>query len=171
MILAKAHIPGIDGTGHDFAGLMELYEQNYMRLRRLVPDLSAIGPVAVSRASGALDLHLRIIERCKYTTTLTLTYQFQDELGWSPAPDLQARIYHDAQAAEVIACGRLKGVRSAESDRRHNQYSLAEKWQINRFLQKWLGYCLRQGHGFPPQSGHDTCTSDAETVGVTTAER
>lgn len=171
MILAKAHIPGIDGTGHDFAGLMELYEQNYIRLRRLVPDLSSVGPVTVSRASGALDLHLRIVERCKYTTTLTLTYQFQDELGWFPAPDLQARIYHDAQAAEVIACGRLKGVRSAEYDRRHNQYSLAEKWQINRFLQKWLGYCLRQGHGFPPQSGHVACASDAEAAGVTTAER
>ncbi|MEJ2686638.1 MAG: DUF1249 domain-containing protein [Gammaproteobacteria bacterium] len=171
MILAKAHIPGFNDAGHDFAGLMEVYEQNYIRLRRLVPDLSAIGPVAVSRVDGALDLHLRIVERCKYTTTLTLTYQFQDELGRFPAPDLQARIYHDAQAAEVIACGRLKGVRSAEYDRRHKQYSLAEKWQINRFLQKWLGYCLRQGHGFPPQNGRVTCATDTERTGVSTVER
>ncbi len=27
-------------------------------------------------------------------------------------------------------------------------YNLDAKWRINRFLQKWLGYCLRQGHRF-----------------------
>ncbi|MGA7801555.1 MAG: DUF1249 domain-containing protein [Gammaproteobacteria bacterium] len=171
MILARAHIAGFGSAGHDFAGLMELYEQNYIRLRRLIPDLSAVGPTAVSRPTGALELHLAIVERCKYTTTLTLTYHFTDELGRFPAPDLQARIYHDAQAAEVIACGRLKGVRSAEYDRLRNRYSMGEKWQINRFLQKWLGYCLRQGHGFPPQCGLSIGAADADPAGVIVADR
>jgi hypothetical protein len=32
----------------------------------------------------------------------------------------------------------------------HHRYTLDEKWVMNRFLQKWLGYCLRQGHRFNP---------------------
>ena len=135
-----------------FAGLMELYESNYIRLRNLVPDADALQPKVISRVPGALDLHLRIVERCKFTTTLNLTYHFSDVEGVFPAPDIRVRIYHDAQVGEVIACGRRRGLRHAEYNRMHHQYTLEEKWRMNRFLQKWLGYCLRQGHRFNPHS-------------------
>jgi len=135
-----------------FAGLMELYESNYIRLRNLVPDLDALQPKIISRVSGALDLHLCIVERCKFTTTLNLTYFFSDAEGAFPAPDIRVRIYHDAQVGEVIACGRRRGLRHATYNRLHHQYTLEEKWRMNRFLQKWLGYCLRQGHRFNPNS-------------------
>ncbi|MDH3901278.1 MAG: DUF1249 domain-containing protein [Gammaproteobacteria bacterium] len=131
---------------------MELYESNYIRLRNLVPDADALQPKVVSRVPGALDLHLRIVERCKFTTTLNLTYHFSDVEGVFPAPDIRVRIYHDAQVGEVIACGRRRGLRHAEYNRMHHQYTLEEKWRMNRFLQKWLGYCLRQGHRFNPHS-------------------
>ena len=134
----------------DFAGLMALYESNYIRLRNLVPDLDVIPDTVISNASGALDLHLRILERCKFTTTLNLTYHFQDSEGMFPAPDMRVRIYHDARVGEVIACGRRRGLRHAEYNRMFNRYSLDEKWRMNRFLQKWLGYCLHHGHGFSP---------------------
>ena len=136
----------------DFAGLMALYESNYIRLRNLVPDLDVIPDTVISNASGALDLHLRILERCKFTTTLNLTYHFQDSEGMFPAPDMRVRIYHDARVGEVIACGRRRGLRHAEYNRMHNNYSIDEKWRMNRFLQKWLGYCLFQGHRFHPDS-------------------
>lgn len=171
MILARTHSLGFGSGGRDFAGLMDIYEQNYIRLRRLIPDLAAVGPTDVSRVTAALDLHLQIVERCKYTTTLVLTYRFEDDLGWFPAPDLEARIYHDAQAAEVVACGRLKGVRSAEYDRLRNRYSLDQKWQINRFFQKWLGYCLRQGHRFPAEDRQSALSADAERASVLIVDR
>lgn len=134
----------------DFPGLMELYEDNYIRLRRLIPDLDALPEHSCSRLSGNLDLHLRVLERCKYTTTLNLTYYFQDRQGEFPAPDIQVRIYHDAQVAEVMSCGRRRGVRHADYDRARNDYPMDRKWQINRFLHKWLGYSLHQGHRFLP---------------------
>jgi uncharacterized protein YqiB (DUF1249 family) len=136
----------------DFAGLMSLYESNYIRLRNLVPDLDAVPDSVISNAPGALDLHLRILERCKFTTTLNLTYHFRDSHGMFPAPDMRVRIYHDARVGEVIACGRRRGLRHAEYNRMHNNYSIGEKWRMNRFLQKWLGYCLIQGHRFHPDS-------------------
>ena len=133
-----------------FAGLMELYESNYIRLRNLVPELNAMPEVSVSHIPGALDLHLQILERCRFTTTLGLTYCFHDEEGAFPAPDIKVRIYHDAQVGEVIACGRRRGLHHAEYNRLHHNYSLPEKWRMNRFLHRWLGYCLRQGHRFAP---------------------
>jgi len=134
----------------NFAGLMELYECNYIRLRNLIPDLDFMQDHVISRIDGKLDLHLRIVERCKFTTTLNLTYYFHDDEGSFPAPDMQVRMYHDAQVGEVISCGRRRGVRHAVYNRMFNTYTLSEKWRMNRFLQKWLGYCLLQGHRFIP---------------------
>lgn len=135
---------------HDLGDLMSIYECNYIRLRQLIPDLTALADSgSVSLASGALDLHLSVSERNRYTTTLTLTYLFEDAQGQFPAPDIQLRIYHDARLAEVLSCGRRRGLRSAAAyDAWRRDYNLDDKWFINRFLQKWLGYCLRQGHRF-----------------------
>ena len=130
----------------DFAGLMELYECNYIRLRNLVPDLDAVPEQMVSRVAGALDLHVAITERCRFTTTLNLTYYFNDREGRFPAPDMRVRMYHDAQVGEVLSCGRRRGIRTAVYNRMYHRYSLLEKWRMNRFLQKWLGYSLMQGH-------------------------
>lgn len=134
----------------NFAGLMEIYECNYIRIRNLVPDIEALPDNVVSRVDGVLDLHLRVIERCRFTTTFSLTYWFTDPEGRFPAPDMQVRMYHDAQVAEVISCGRRRGRRHALYNRMYHSYSLLEKWRMNRFLQKWLGYCLMQGHRFVP---------------------
>ncbi|MEZ5542802.1 MAG: DUF1249 domain-containing protein [Pseudomonadota bacterium] len=134
----------------NFAGLMEIYECNYIRIRNLVPDIDDLPDYTISRVDGVLDLHLRVIERCRFTTTFRLTYWFTDRDGRFPAPDMQVRMYHDAQVAEVISCGRRRGRRHALYHRMYHSYSLVEKWRMNRFLQKWLGYCLMQGHRFIP---------------------
>lgn len=143
----KVH-PGV--RARDLPALMELYELNYIQLRQLMPDLDAIQDHSISRVPGALSLYLTIQERCKYTTTLHLTYLFQDEGGELPAPDVVVRLYHDAQVAEVISRGRRRGRHHAEYDRFHHRYSIDTKWWANRFLHKWLGYCLRYGHVFSP---------------------
>jgi uncharacterized protein YqiB (DUF1249 family) len=143
----KVH-PGI--RARDLPALMELYELNYIQLRLLVPDMHAIQDRSTSRVDGALDLYLSVLERSKYTTTFHLSYQFSDADGGFPAPDLVVRMYHDAQVAEVISRGRQSGRRDTEYDRLHCQYCIQTKWQVNRFLHKWLGYCLHQGHAFSP---------------------
>ena len=136
-------------TGH-LPGLAELYELNYIQLRRLVADFDLIPDASVSRAKGALDLHLAVLDRARYTTTLRLTYRFNDESGSYPAPDAIIRLYHDAQSAEVISHSRRRGRKHAEYDRSYHHYPMPMKWEANRFLQKWLAYCLIQGHGYSP---------------------
>ena len=135
----------------DLADLMSIYEANYIRIKQLVPDIANM-PLGrrVSLVRNALDLHLELIERSRYTLTLKLTYCFEDEEGEFLAPDMLVRLYLDARVAEVTRCGRLRGRRDAEYDRSRQHYPLQDKWRMNRFLQKWLGYCLRQGHRFRP---------------------
>jgi len=133
MILAR---PG------SLAGLMDLYEQNYIRLRQLIPDLN-FSDEMISCAEGHIDLYLSIKERCKYTTMISLTYRFKQPGGILFQPDLHLTIYHDAKVAEVQhRVIRRGGIIRKNKNRQH-------KWKMNRFLYKWLGFCLYQGHHFP----------------------
>ncbi len=136
-----------------FVGLMDLYETNYMRIRRLCPELHRSSKHVVSTVPGALDLHLKVIERCKYTTTVILTYYFQDDAGnCAPNPNLKVRVYHDARQAEVVSrCFRRLGIEIGKHDFA-GESELINRWKLNRFLYKWLGYCRYQGHFFTPKA-------------------
>lgn len=151
-----------------FSGLMELYEANYIRFRRLCPGLDGVTGHAVSVIEDALDLHLRILERTTYTDTVILTSYLQGErCGFSPDPNLRIRVYHDARQAEVLDAGFAPGL--IDPIRGHSidaDSQLAASWRWNRFLYKWLGYCLHHGHRFPRQAApcNTSCRCFAEPV-------
>ncbi len=84
-----------------FVSLMDMYENNFIRLRKLIPDLAALPVNAVSRLPGCLSLHLTILERSKFTTTLSLTYYFEEAGDTFAEPALTLRVYHDASIVEV----------------------------------------------------------------------
>ncbi len=129
----------------DFVSLMDMYEDNYIKLRKLIPDLAAINKSAVSEVEAHMKLHLKIIERSKFTTTLILSYCFSANSVLRMEPDLKIRIYHDAGLAEAMS-GKLHHGRLVLDNLPSD--ALRQKWQLNRFLSKWLKYCLRQKHGF-----------------------
>lgn len=143
----------IDGYGCEdvlprgFVSLMDLYEGNFIKLRKLLSDCSRLQEESVSRIAGHMDLYLKIEERSKYTTTLRLSYCFVNAQGIALEPNLKIRIYHDAGLAEAVS-GNLHHGR----ERLHHlpSHALRQKWRLNRFLHKWLGYLLRQGHSFEP---------------------
>lgn len=130
-----------------FAGLMALYESNYRRFVRLLPEVVVPFEHAVSHGVDQ-DLYLHVLERCRYTTTIHLTHWFGQGDDARPDPDLKLRIYHDVQLAEAIYCdaasryAALAGVPHIDAD------VAAAQWPRNVLLNKWLAYCLQQGHGF-----------------------
>ena len=129
-----------------FERLMDLYERNYMLVRLLAPDLRSLSEGCfVSEVDSVPSLELRDITHSKYTSTFKLTYHFNEtEPGARPyEPDLFIRLYHDARTCEVMS-GLLPEERLVERRTR----DLDEGQQLNQFLNKWLGYCLRQGHSF-----------------------
>ncbi len=123
---------------------MEIYEDNYRMVRLLMPELRRMddGVVYVSRPDGRMQLELSQIEHNRYTTTFNLTYRFTESLRGEREPDLSVRIYHDARSCEVLS-GFLHSRWECRKVR-----SLDSGYRLNRFLFKWLSYCLRQGHSF-----------------------
>jgi uncharacterized protein YqiB (DUF1249 family) len=141
---------------------MEMYEANYMRFRRLCPELSNVGDGVVSRVRGALDLHLKVLAHSSYTSTVQLTYYLRDRDGaMRPNPDLRLRIYYDALQAEVLSYAYRCLPPKMRAHIAGPHTALTGKWAVNRFLFKWLDYCLRQGHTFPARMASPHCKQPA----------
>lgn len=134
-----------------FQGLMAVYESNWRRLVRLLGPrrLRDLPDEIVSAVPADLDLHLLVRERSPYTTTFRLTYFF-DSAGETDAdPDIEVRLYHDAKMAEALSCRRIHHPhRLLARFGGEARNELARRWQRNILLNKWLEYCLEQGHSF-----------------------
>ncbi len=136
----------LDAPPRSFAALMDLYEINYLYMRRLIPAGGCVAARDVSVARDGVALHLRVLDRGPYTTTFSLTHRFGDGDGGSEEslPDLAVRVYHDARAAEAYS---LPGALVARGET-----DLGRRWAANRFLNRWLRFCLGEGHGFGSSS-------------------
>ena len=130
-------------------------EANYVRLAKLIPDLPACDRAMVSRVAGALDLHLGIIERQPYTTSLVLTYRFPDGGECVLEPNARINVYHDVRAAEIVSHSRRRVNRSVSPWTPGRMPELDRKWRMNRFLVKWLRFCTYQGHIFLSRGDSD----------------
>lgn len=129
----------------DLGALMCLCEKNYTLLLRLAPALRQASGQLVSRQSGGIDLHLEIEEQARYTTQIRLTHLFHAPGAADlPEPNARLRAYHDAVQVEVLDLCQS----ALPLHRRYRHPALAEKWQANLFLAKWLTFCLYQGHCF-----------------------
>jgi len=127
-----------------FANLMDLYEQNYLLARVLIPDLRSLeGGVFRSRVHGCMTLELSQITHARYTSTFNLTYLFSSELRLAREPDLMLRLYHDARTCEAMS-----GLLSSRRFEDRRVRDLSDGHRLNRFVGKWLSYCTRQGHNF-----------------------
>ena len=136
-------------VARSFAALMDLYEYNYLRLRKIAPDLT-VADRMVSTVPDHHDLYLTVSERCKYTTLLSLTYRFGEAGKYQFEPDLHLKVFHDARLVEVL------NLNSRSHGFLDINETIDQKWRMNRFLYKWLGYCLYQGHYFQPMRQYKT---------------
>ena len=129
-----------------FVGLMSLYESNYLRLQRLIPELNRLDGYYRSRVAGDCDLHVEILERSRYTITLSLSYFFYENGLRIADPDMKIRVYLDGQLAETMGfCGEHRHTELRRLCRIHRA-ELDARWRRNIVLNKWLEYCMDQGH-------------------------
>jgi uncharacterized protein YqiB (DUF1249 family) len=132
-------------TSARFANLMELYEKNYMLIRLLAPQLRMMdAALYVSRTEAdKLPLEFSRVEHSRYTTTFNLTYRFSSQHRGAREPNLMIRVYHDAHTCEIVS-----GLLPSFPRESRRVRGLADSHRLNRFLHKWLSYCLQQGHMF-----------------------
>jgi len=141
---------------------MELYESNYMLVRLLAPGLRSFEGERYVSAKGGIPLELSQLEHGPYTTTFNLSYRFlSSRLGKAREPDLSIRLYHDARTCEVMS-GLLPGYRFEPRRTR----DLEENMHLNRFLNRWLRYCLGQSHSFDNE-GEIPGTAPRAMAGIT----
>jgi hypothetical protein len=125
---------------------MLLYESNFLRLKHLIPELDRLDGYYQSRVAGDCDLHLEILDRSKYTITLSLSYFFHEHGVRIADPDMKIRAYLDGHLAEVMS---LRGNHRHAELRRLSLAHRAElgvRWRRNVVLNKWLEYLMHQGH-------------------------
>lgn len=134
--------------GPTLAGLMALYESNYARMCRLVPQGHPARFGGVSQVPADLPLHLSVIERCRYTTTYHLTYYFAEAGRHVADPDVIVRVYHDTRQAEAIHVGDNSHLDLLRQFRLDHRSALRRRWERNLLINKWIRYCLDKGHGF-----------------------
>ncbi len=129
--------------------LVDLCEENYRALMRLVPDLRKVRGEVCSVVDRDQDLFLEVLEQTPYTTLLRLTYYFSHHDGkvrgvLDPDPDALLRAYHDASQVEVLDLRQ-----TAPPVHTHYRYpTLEAKWKGTLFLSKWLAFCLARGYQF-----------------------
>jgi uncharacterized protein YqiB (DUF1249 family) len=146
MLLDTYLVPETIAKPRSFVGLMALYESNYLRLLRLVPELDRIDGCFRSRVAGDCDLHLEVLERSRYTVTLSLTYHLETDDGLLIDPDMTVRAYLDGQLAEVLAIGRSHRHPALRRLVHKHRAELNRRWRSNIVLNKWLDYLSEQGH-------------------------
>lgn len=130
-----------------FTGLMTIYESNFLKLTRLTAGLAEPAQSVVSCSARDCDLHLTVVKREPYTTTLRLTYWFAEADGSQvPDPDLMLRIYHDARLVEAVAGREQHHHQKLRELHLPADTELDRRWRINMMLNKWLDYLLDVGH-------------------------
>ncbi len=139
-------VPQTIAKPRSFVGLMSLYESNYARLQLLIPELERLDGYYRSTVAGDCDLHLEILDRSRYTLTLSLTYFFYDSGERLADPDMKIRVYFDGRLAESMNLGRsLRHATLRRLVRQHKE-ELSNRWRRNIVLNKWLEYLMDQGH-------------------------
>lgn len=125
---------------------MALYESNYLRLLRLLPELERLDGCFRSRVAGDCDLHLEVLERCRYTVTLSLTYHLETDDGLLLDPDITVRAYLDGRLAEAMKVGDRQRHTALRKFVEEHRRELDLRWRRNIVLNKWLEYLSDQGH-------------------------
>lgn len=126
--------------------LQDVQEEIYRQLHLLIPEHFTFHDFMVSRVAGSPALRLEVLERHNYTTFFRLTYEFGENESTSYAPDAHIRFYHDARIAELTSFNTSQGCIRTAHPAYPSRQLMQQMWRVNRALDRWLDYLLRQGH-------------------------
>lgn len=131
----------------DIAKHAALCEANFVRFQRLLKDMSENRYQFswTDNHQNQVDVDIDVVERFKYTTTLSLTKQLHNLPEPINRVSLTVRLYADARMAEVVTLeqgSQLAGVYRYPNDQ---MYQIDEKEQANHYLAEWLSHLLNHG--------------------------
>lgn len=134
-------------------------DANFIRLHRLFPMMSeedslefgvdarrqSADTVQGTTEDGAV-VTIRILERCPYTTMMTVKVTNEEDKPWVRWPTLEVRVYHDIKSAEVVSFERHRNFKFRYHTPNQQMFQPDEKSQINRYFGELLTFCYEHGH-------------------------
>ena len=121
---------------------LALYDGNYDRLIRLIPDVRHLSGILVFENHRNFELQFCIVEHSRYTTTVGLTLRLRSNSKWVPDPSIKIRVYHDACVAEVIAYQNQSHFAPVYPYPNPRMFNRFEKRRLNEFLARLLDFCI-----------------------------
>ena len=118
-------------------------------------EVSDLCEFALDMPGGQVQLVVELVERSRYTTLVRFTQLASDSepasfdvagvsINLAP-PTMLIRLYHDAQAAEVVEVRNETRFKEVYEYPNPRMRARDEKAQVNRFLGEYLAMCLRYG--------------------------
>jgi len=137
---------------------LTLCERNYAQLRFYLPGAvtahqastgssrnGCAGDSKVIQINEYEGYRIKLLELCKFTTTIKIEHVSNTALGWL-RPQFEVRLYHDARLAEVVSCQQVRRFKAVYDYPNLEMMQPDEKRQINLLLRDWLLLCQRQGY-------------------------
>ena len=128
-------------------------DANYIRLRQLFPGMDSEDDLKFgvrTRTREGATVVIRIVERCPFTTMLTVNVTAENDEPFIKWPNLDVRIYDDVRSAEVIRFDRHRNFRYRYPTPNSQMFAPDEKSQINKFLGELLTHCIEHGYSLEP---------------------
>jgi uncharacterized protein YqiB (DUF1249 family) len=134
-------------------------DANFIRLLKLVPDMlngdstkdgDSLEFGIRTEEKQSIQIRICVVERFKYTTSLSIYLCGDNHSPWIRWPALQVRVYHDLNTAEVSSFEQHRHFQSRYEYPNRGMFHPDEKAQLNRFLGELLSHCLANGHSMIP---------------------
>ncbi|RWU11764.1 DUF1249 domain-containing protein [Pseudidiomarina gelatinasegens] len=130
----------------DLAALQRLAAMNYAALRPLVESVRQSGSLVI-KVGHQLRFALTVLEAAPYTTEVRIEQQaLVQQLPGLKETQLDVRLYHDAQLAEVIRSQGVARLQASYDVPNPKMHHADEKHQVNYFLQEWIQLIRERGH-------------------------
>ncbi|MFD2167961.1 DUF1249 domain-containing protein [Thalassotalea euphylliae] len=128
--------------------LMDLCAVNYMLALKLLANREEVGEVREFSIADKLHYVISVNEVTRYTSLITIEQKqlnVDEKLAEMLAPKMIIRLYHDAQAAEVVSSQAIRNIKPKYHYPNDVMLLPDEKLQVNAFLKEWLQVCLAHG--------------------------
>jgi hypothetical protein len=129
-----------------------IYEQNYKRLKKLIPDLENLPANCYrkSKSNGFMDLSFEILSSSKDQFICAMAHYFEQNGDLVADPDMEIRVVLSMKMIEALTYQDQFGFRVVYPE--PGKVNLQAKKELNQFLGQWLKNLIDQGHRLTPET-------------------
>jgi hypothetical protein len=129
-----------------------IYEQNYKRLKKLIPDLDTLPANCYrkSKSNGFMDLSFEVLSRGTDQFICAMAHYFEQNGDLVADPDMEIRVVLSMKMVEALTYQDQFGFRVVYPQ--PDKVDLQAKKELNQFMGQWLKNLIEKGHRLTPET-------------------